>query len=117
VKFLCLIYLSQQRMDTLTPEEQLDLDRRSGQFDRQLEASGKLLGALPLDAPRKAVTLRRVDGRLTQTEGPYVETKEHLGGWIILDVANMDEALAIAAEIPVVRYGSVEVRPVYQMKA
>jgi hypothetical protein len=116
VKFLCLIYLSQQRMDALTPEEQRDLDRRSSAFDRQLEASGKLLGALPLEAPQKAVTLRRVDGRLTQTEGPYVETKEHLGGWIILDVANIDEALAIAQEIPVVRYGSVEVRPVYQMQ-
>jgi hypothetical protein len=116
VKFLCLIYLSQERMDALTPEEQRALDRDSMAYDKQLEAAGVTLGALPLDDPRKGVSLRRVNGRLTQTQGPYAETKEHVGGYILFDVPSIDDALRLAADIPVVRYGGVEIRPVYEMK-
>jgi hypothetical protein len=117
VKYLCLVYLSPERMDALTPEEQRTLDRDSIAYDKRLEAEGVLLGSLPLDSSRKAVSLRRVKGCLTQTEGPYVETKEALGGWILVDVPSIDDALRIAAGIPVVQYGGVEVRPVYQMQA
>ncbi len=117
MKFLCLIYLSQERMDALTPEEQRKLDQDSQAFDKQLQASGVFLDALPLDSSRKAVSLRRVNNRLTQTEGPYVETKEAVGGYILLDVPSIDDALRIAGDIPVARYGGVEVRPVYQMQS
>lgn len=116
MKFLCLIYLSQERMEALTPDEQRNLDRESIAHDRRLEAAGLSLGSLPLDDSRKAVSLRRVNGRLTQTQGPYAETKEQVGGYILFDVPSMDEAIRLAAEIPVVRYGGAEIRPVYEMK-
>jgi hypothetical protein len=59
-----------------------------------------------------ATTLRRKDGRLAATDGPFAETREHLGGFFLIEAATLDDALAFAAEVPVVRWGAVEIRPV-----
>jgi hypothetical protein len=59
-----------------------------------------------------ATTVRVRDGRAATTDGPFAETREHLGGFFLIEAAGLDDALAFAAEVPVARYGSVEVRPV-----
>jgi len=59
-----------------------------------------------------ATTLRRKDGRLDTTDGPFAETREHLGGFFLIEAATLDDAMAFAAEVPVLRWGAVEVRPV-----
>jgi hypothetical protein len=63
-----------------------------------------------------ATTLRRRDGRVNATDGPFAETREHLGGFFLIEAATLDDALAFAAEVPVIRWGAVEVRPVEQFE-
>ena len=66
---------------------------------------------------RGAVTVRRRDGKLSTIDGPFAETKEQLGGYYLIDVPNLDEAIAVAAEIPGAQGGTVEVRPVMDYEA
>src|SRR5690349_8785063 len=108
MKFLCLVYVSEAQLAALTPAEQQALDRDSLAYDELLKQRGQFVTAQALDSSRKAVSLRRVNGRLKQTDGPYAEAKEVVGGFILVETASLDEALGIASMIPVVRYGGVE---------
>ena len=76
------------------------------------EVADKLRGGAPLRGPDDATTIRVRDGETITTDGPFAETKEILAGFFLVELNNLDEALAAAAKIPVARYGSVEVRPV-----
>ena len=78
----------------------------------ELAAQGVLVASEPLAPPRSATTLRERDGRLVTTDGPFAETWEWLGGCFIVDCADLDEALRLAALCPVVASGAVEVRPI-----
>ena len=77
----------------------------------ELTAQGVLVGADPLAPPRSATTLRERSGRLVTTDGPFAETREWLGGYFIVDCADLDEAVSWAAKIPGAWHGRVEVRP------
>jgi hypothetical protein len=81
-------------------------------YSRALAASGRLVAAASLQAVATATTLRVRAGRVTMTDGPFAETKEALAGFYLIEAANLDEALQVAAEIPPARAGSIEVRPV-----
>jgi len=72
--------------------------------------------ANPLMPPSSATTIRIRDGKTVTTDGPFAETKEWMSGYYLVDVANLDEALALAAQIPTAKFGSVEVRPIMSMK-
>ena len=78
----------------------------------ELAARGQFLGGNPLLPSSAATSLRVRDGKRLVTDGPYAETREQLGGYILIDVADLDEALAIAERIPLARTGAVEIRPV-----
>jgi hypothetical protein len=71
-----------------------------------------VLGADALEPTATAVTLRRRRGTVSVTDGPFAETKEQLGGLVLIDAPNLDEAIKVAARVPSARFGSVEVRPV-----
>src|SRR5258706_133640 len=75
-------------------------------------AIGRYLGGHPLHPPSTATSVRVRDGKRLLTDGPFAETREQLGGYMLIDVDNLDEAIAIAARGPVARVGTVEVRPV-----
>lgn len=74
-------------------------------------ASGKFVNGHGLEPPRSAAILRVVDGKRQVQDGPFPDTREHLGGYFILDVGSMDEALEWAARAPCAASGSIEVRP------
>ena len=78
---------------------------------RALAADGVLVDSGPLQPPSSAATLRVRDGRPLVTDGPFAELKEQIGGYYVLDCADLDEALRWAATIPAARFGAVEVRP------
>jgi len=80
-----------------------------------LKKKGLLLAAEPLFPVETAKTLRIRNGRVAITDGPFAETKEQLAGFYLIDAANHDEALQIAAKIPPARAGSIEVRPVREL--
>src|SRR5215470_9367299 len=77
----------------------------------ELAARGKFLGASPLQSVRTAASVRVRDGRALITDGPFAETTEQLGGYYVLDLADLDEAIAVAARLPPAAKGTVEVRP------
>lgn len=111
MKFVCLVYIDSVAMGALSEAEGRQLADDSIAFDWVLRDSGKLILAQPLQAPQAAVTVRQRAGRFSSTDGPFVEAKEHLGGFFLIEAADIDEAIAVAKTSPIMRVASVEVRP------
>lgn len=117
MKYLCLLWFDGTRLDTMPNAEKDEVDRRSLDHDRDLERSGHLIMAQALQSPAAAVTIKVRAGKASATDGPFIETKEHLGGFVLIEAKDMDEAVQLAAEIPLAKMGiaSVEVRPIYNV--
>ncbi len=84
-------------------------------FTQDIVKAGKFKAGDRLQPAATATTVRVRDGKTLTIDGPYAETKEQLGGYYLVEAANLDEAVAIAARIPGARFGSIEVRPVWAM--
>ena len=82
----------------------------------ELAARGKYLAASPLHSVRTARSVRVRDGEAIVTDGPFAETTEQLGGYYVLDLEHLDEAIAVAAKLPPVKKGTVEIRPLYPLE-
>ena len=111
MRFMCLIYIEPDRVAQMSPEEMVKLGDETIEEDIALQAAGQLVLATPLQEPRSAVTLRVRQGRTVQTDGPFAETKEHLGGVVILEAKDMEEAIALNRDSAILRIASVEIRP------
>lgn len=105
MKFLCLVYAEEDALRTLTDDECME-------YDEELRVSGRCIASEPLQPVSTAKTVRVRKEGIAVTDGPYAETKEILAGFYLVEAADMDEALRIAAGIPPARVGSIEVRPV-----
>lgn len=112
MKFLCLVYFEPEAFAALSPSEKSNVGRDSMAYDQELGRSGHYIVAEALQAVSTARTVRVRGGKAKAIDGPFAETKEHLGGFILIDAANMEEATDIAAKIPLAKLGSIEVRPV-----
>ncbi|RKE85448.1 YciI family protein [Rhizobium sp. AG855] len=110
MKFLCQVWLDETVMQALSEAERRTLDRQSLAYDRELAERGHLVLASPLAAPETGLTLRVRNGELSTTDGPFAETREHLGGFLLLETRDLSEAVQIASRVPIARYGSIEVR-------
>jgi hypothetical protein len=108
MKYMLLIYGTETRWTDAERKECMD---ESLAICNQLAAQGKFIDAAPLQPVATAATLRFRDGRTLITDGPFAETVEQLGGYYVLDLADLDEALAVAASLPPVTKGTVEIRP------
>jgi hypothetical protein len=82
-------------------------------FTQEITAAGAMLGGEALDEVATATTVRVRDGRVITSDGPFAETKEVLGGFYLVECADIDEAISWAAKIPGARHGSIEVRPLW----
>lgn len=112
MKYMLLIYGDEQ---ALTDAEREHCYQESTQLAHDLHASGKFIAADPLHPTVAATSVRVREGKRLITDGPFAETHEQLGGYFLVDAANLDEALAIAERIPMARRGTVEVRPVIEI--
>lgn len=111
MRFLCTVYLEANAFQGVSAAEHAELDRMSVRYNEELAGSGHYIAASALQPPSTAKTVRRRDGKVAITDGPFAETKEVLGGFLLIEARDMDEALRIAAKIPVGKFGSIEVRP------
>lgn len=109
MKYMLLMYGTENRW---TDAERRDCMAESLGVCDQLNAHGKFLDAAPLQPVATAKTVRLRDGRPLVTDGPFAETVEQLGGYYVLDLDDLDEAIAIAAKLPPARKGTAEIRPV-----
>jgi len=111
MQYVCLIYFDPKKVFNQSPEANAVL-AAAGPYDAELKASGQLLMAQALTLPNEAVTVQVRDGKMSATDGPFMETKEMLGGFILIEARDLNEAVRIAAGIPLAKLGSIEVRPV-----
>jgi hypothetical protein len=106
-----LIYLDEAKFAPMSQAERDAFGNGMLDYDDALKASGHYIMGEPLKAPSEAVTLRKWDGVLTTTDGPFMETKEHLSGFILVAARDLNEAMQLAARMPLATVGSIEVRP------
>jgi hypothetical protein len=115
MQYLCLVYADEARLAAMSQREVDGLIDETTANNEELRASGHLLLAQALEQVDEAVTVRVRDGRLSATDGPFAETTEQLGGFLLVEARDLNEAIRIAGRIPSARLGSVEVRPVIDL--
>ena len=116
MKYLCLVYFDPALLTTMSAAERAKLDNDSMDYDEALAARGQLIVAEALQPPASARVAQTRGGKLSQTDGPFVETKEQLGGFILVDVPDLNAAIQVAARIPLAKYGAIEVRPIAKVE-
>jgi len=116
MKYLCLVYLEEKKLQALDNAEFDALDAEAVAYDDELRKSGHLLAAHALQPAGAATTLRVRKGKLSTTDGPFAETKEQLGGFVLIEAKDLNDAIRVASKIPPARLGSVEVRPVRELR-
>ncbi|MGE9291750.1 MAG: YciI family protein [Puniceicoccales bacterium] len=109
MKYMLLIYGAE---DTWTEQERKDCMLESMAICEKLEAEGKWIASSPLFPVSTATSLRVRDGKRQITDGPFAETTEQLGGYYIIEVEHLDEAIAIAEQLPPAKKSTVEIRPI-----
>ncbi len=112
MKYMLLIY---GKEDCWTEDERRECMLDSMEICDQLAAQGKFITSSPLYPVSSATCVRVRNGKQQITDGPFTETVEQLGGFYIVDVENLDEALSIAATLPPAKKGTVEVRPLFPL--
>jgi len=112
MKYVLLIYLNE---NALNDTEREQCYTQSAQLAQQLNAKGQYLATAPLHSVSSATSVRVRDGKPLMTDGPFAETREQLGGFFLIDAPDLDEAIAIAAQIPGAKVGTVEIRPVVEV--
>ena len=112
MKYMLLIYT---REDAYAEGEREECMQESIQLTHELHKKGQYLAAAPLQSVSIATSVRIRDGKRFVTDGPFAETHEQLGGYFLVDVRDLDEAIAIAARIPGAKKGTVEIRPVVEL--
>ena len=117
MQYLLLINRDEDYLPSLSEQERDAILEEFMALTAELQASGAYVGANQLGPATTAATVQVRDGEQVITDGPFAETKEQLGGYYLIDVASLDEALEWAAKIPSARHGSIEVRPLMQVPA
>ncbi|MDZ7363405.1 MAG: YciI family protein [candidate division KSB1 bacterium] len=112
MKYLLLIYYDEQQLSDAEREQCFG---ESVQLAHELNSNGKYLAANPLHPTSTASSVRVRNGKRFVTDGPFAETREQLGGYFLIDANDLDEAIGIAARIPMVHKGTVEIRPVVEI--
>ncbi len=109
---MLLMYSSE---DAWTPDEWTQYTQDSSDICHELAENGQFVAASPLHPVATATSVRVRSGRRQVTDGPFAETTEQLGGYYIVDVDNLDEAIAIASRLTPAKKGTVEIRPVFEL--
>ena len=116
MKYLCLVYFDGKVLDNMSETEKIAFDNESLDYDEGLQRSGHFIAAEALESVKSAVTVRMRSGKISTTDGPFTETKEQLGGFILIEARDLNDAIQVAAKIPLARFGGIEVRPIWQLE-
>ena len=113
MKYMLLVYTPENAYEEGEREACI---KESTDLCHELNKKGKYLGASPLHPVASATSVRVRQGKRQVTDGPFAETREQLGGFFLIDAANLDEAIEVAGRIPGAKKGTVEVRPVFELE-
>jgi hypothetical protein len=116
MKYICLGYYDKDKHEAMTEGERNAMFDACFEYDDHLRANGHWAGGEALQPAETALTLYWKNGKVATTDGPYTETKEQLGGILILEARDMNQALQLMSQHPAVKYGSIfEIRPTGDM--
>jgi hypothetical protein len=112
MKFICLGYMEESKWDEMPASDRSAIITECLAYDSELRRGGHLIGGEALQSIRNAATLQYRHGSVAVTDGPYAETKEQLGGFLLFEARDLNHAIQLMSKHPGVRYGSFEIRPV-----
>ncbi|HSA60024.1 MAG TPA: YciI family protein [bacterium] len=115
MKFICLGYIEENRFETMSEKERNSMVDECFTYDDFLRKNGHFAGGEALQGPRTAKTLRWKDGKASVTDGPYAQTKEQIGGILILEARDLDHAVQLMSKHPGVKAGPFEIRPAAEL--
>ena len=116
MKYVCLGYYDKNKFDGMTENARNAMFDSCFEYDDHLRASGNWAGGGAIQGPETTLTLSWKNGKVATTDGPYTETKEQLGGILVLEARDMNHAVQLIAQHPALKYGSIfEIRPVADM--
>jgi len=115
MKYLCLVYVNEKKLEALSPKDAQTLNHDSLAYDRHLRENGHFIAAQALEFVKAGVVVRRQGDKVSVTDGPFAETNEQVGGFILVEAKDRDEAIRLASKVPVIEFGRVEVRPVREL--
>ena len=116
MKYVCLVYLVEKEMEAMSESEADACTDESLAYDDALRRTGQLIMAHALAPVEMATTVRVRKGKLSATDGPFAETTEQLGGFLLIEARDLNEAIQAASRSPLARRGSIEVRPIKELK-
>jgi hypothetical protein len=117
MQYLLMLYSDEAMWNKLTPAQQQEGAAAYGAYTEALKKAGALAGSNRLQPSSSATTVRIADGKSQVLDGPFVDSKEQVGGYYLIDVPDLDAALSWAARCPGAGHGVIEVRPVWPMPA
>lgn len=112
MQYMMLIYENEKAWESMTEADKTAGMNAYFEFTKAAQAAGQMVAGDALQPTSTATTVRVRDGKVQLTDGPYVETREQLGGYYLIEAKDLDEATAIAARIPGAHHGAIEIRPV-----
>ena len=115
MKYLCLVYIEEKKLEALSKREMDTLVDESLDYDDVLRKSGNYIASDALQPVRTATTIRIHSSKPLITDGPFAETREQLGGFILIDASDLNDAIRVASKIPPARLGCIEVRPIMEL--
>jgi len=111
MRYLCLIYPDEAVLNALSERDYAAIVEEVLAYREELRLSGHYVASSPLQTAEVTTTLRVRNGRVMITDGPFVETKEQIGGFYLIEATDLNDAIRVAAKMPPARLGSIEVRP------
>jgi hypothetical protein len=111
MKYICLGYIEPNKFENLSESDRNAMVDECFTYDDELRKNGHFAGGEALQAPQTATTLRWKNGKVCITDGPYAETKEQIGGILILEARDLNEAIYLMSKHPGVKAGPFEIRP------
>jgi hypothetical protein len=115
MKYLLLVHHNEEAFAKMSEPARAELLAQSIQLCHDLNGRGQYVSASPLHPSTTATIVRVREGKLSVTDGPFIETREQIAGYFLIDAKDLDEAIAIAGRVPGARIGTVEVRPVREV--
>jgi hypothetical protein len=112
MKYICLGYMEEKKWEMMSDSERNTMLDECFAYDDALRKSGHFAGGEALQSPRNAATLRWEGGKVSITDGPYAETKEQLGGILVLEATDLNHAIQLMSKHPGVKGGPFEIRPI-----
>jgi hypothetical protein len=114
MRYLCLIYENEKAWQQMSEADMQKGMAEYNQYTQSIKNSGNYVGGEALQPTNTATSVRVRNGKVSTTDGPYVETKEQLGGYYLIKAKDLNDAVQVASRIPGAKHGTVEVRPIME---